>query len=93
MCNGVSEDSHSREARGTATPTYSADLGMSKGASGKKEELALPPGSVRGASSPHLGHSFPSISLSRPCPCQEPEWQELCRHPPVSSWASIQVVR
>lgn len=55
MCNGVSEDSHSREARVTATPTHSADLGMSKGASGKKEEPALPPGSVRGASSLHLG--------------------------------------
>lgn len=93
MCNGVSEDSHSREARGTATATHSADLSMSKGESGEKEEPALRPGSVGRASSPSLEHSFLRISLSLLFPCQEPEWQELCRHLPVPSQASVQVVR
>lgn len=92
MCNGLSEDSHSREAGGTATATHSAGLSMSRGESGKKEEPALSPGSVGRASSPHLGCSFLSISLSLPFRCQEPEWQEPCRHPPMPSRASVQVV-
>lgn len=69
---------------------------VSRSEGSEKEETALPPGSGWSPISPP-GTQLPEHQWGLPCPCWEPEWAgaspKLCRHQPVPSRASVQMVR